>query len=231
MFGNAFRFPNLYESEYYDDLSNFRISRDLARERITTYEAEGSLQMTDQLSGLATVYTYAMRNLIDQVSNPVDSSLQFQNVQKVQALGCEAELTARWKNGINTYVSYVYENVRDKALSERLTNSPLHFVKCGCQIPLAGIVRASFEVRYESARMTVMGASTRPFWLTNVSFVTLRSGGNRTNGSGCGSWNASLLIKNLFNTPYEYPGGFEHLPIAAIAQDGREYTLRVEWEF
>jgi outer membrane receptor for ferrienterochelin and colicins len=231
MYGDAFRFPNLYESDYYDVLSNYKVSTNLQRERITTYELEGSMSLTDEVSALVSVYTYTMNNLIDQVADPADTSIQFRNVEKVRASGFEVELTGRWSSGVNAYANYVLQNARDVALGERLTNSPEHIVKWGVQIPVAGIVRSSIEGRYESARKTLTGSRTRDFWITNLTLMTLRGGGSAADHSLVGPCTFSLSVRNIFNERYAYPGGFEHLPAAAIEQDGREFLFRVEWGF
>jgi len=77
------------------------------------------------------------------------------------------------------------------------------------------------QILHESERLTVYGTTAKPFFLANLNlaskpfFKHLR---------------ASLLINNLFDIQYAYPGGYEHLQ-DAIIQDGRNFIFRLEYLF
>jgi outer membrane receptor for ferrienterochelin and colicins len=225
MYGRAFRAPNEYELNYEDPYGGFKANHGLTSEKISTLECEFSQRLTDQLYGVASLYTYTMQDLIDQMIDPVDSLLQFQNSRRVRATGLECELTARLHAGLNGYANYTYEHARYVDGDAALTNVPVHMVKLGLESQFLEVLRAALEMQYQSSRMTVRGSSTLPFFVANLNIAAASSA---TGDTWPGQVHFSLLVRNLFNAAYSTPGGFEHLQ-TAIAQDGRSYLFRLEW--
>ncbi|MCZ6633318.1 MAG: TonB-dependent receptor [bacterium] len=231
LYGEAFRAPNIYETYYDDEFSGFKSNLDLMPEKIRTMEVVWEQQLSEVLFSTVSLYNYRMRHLIDQQMDPSDELIQHRNVNRVKARGVELELNARLKAGIQGYASYVFQQAKDTDLNQRLTNSPAHTVKMGLAFPIARHFYAAPELQYESERITVQKTKTDPYLLTNVKLSAKpQPEANTPLGPVFNHLNVSFLVRNLFNTDYRTPGGFEHLQ-PAIAQDGRNYAVRIEYEF
>ncbi len=225
LYGQAFRTPNQYESNYQDPLSNFKVNQSLVPEKIQTTEVILEQRVLDELFGTVSLYENRIDGLIDQVIDPVDSMLHFQNIGRARAIGAEVELTARLRSGLTGYVSYARQAAKDAATGSLLTNSPSDLVKAGISYAPVEYVQTALDANYETGRGTVQGTTTDPFFLANLR-LALRAPGNRsTSGPGwLGKLQLSVLVRNLFNAHYETPGGFEHRQ-AAILQDQRNYLF------
>lgn len=220
LYGEAFRAPNIYEA-HYESVDEAKGNPDLKPETIRTMEVVWEQRLSDELFGLVSVYNYEMENLIDQIIDPSDSLLQFQNISKVRAKGVELGFDARLKMGLTGYANYIFQKAEDVDLGERLTNSPAHIVNAGLAYPFLNLLNAAVEVQCETERITVYETETDPYLLTNVSLSTKPL---------FGYIKLSLLIRNLFDTDYKLPGGYEQLQ-DAIAQDGRNFTVKAEYTF
>lgn len=220
LYGEAFRAPNVYEV-YYEDPDLAKGNPGLKPEKIRTAEVIWEQRLTDRLFGLASLYSYEMKDLIDQTIDPSDSLSQFQNISKVQAKGLELELNARLKMGFRGYINYIFQNAEDVDLNEKLTNSPDHIVKSGLVYPIFKHLYAALELQYETERITVQETKIDPYLLTNVYLSTKPLFGHLR---------FSFLIRNLLDVDYSLPGGFEHIQ-PAIAQNGRNYAVRLEYKF
>jgi outer membrane receptor for ferrienterochelin and colicins len=220
LWGEAFRAPNVYEAHYDDPVSGYKPNPDLEPERIRTLEVVWEQRLMGEFLGIISLYSYRMKNLIDQEIDPSDDLIYFKNVGEVKAQGLELELNARMKMGLSGYASYVYQNARDAHSDDELTNSPGHAFKLGLSYPLLKSVRATTQAVYETDRITVYGTRTKPFLLTNLNLLTQPLFHHMR---------LSLLIRNLFNEEYRNPGGYEHVQ-DAIAQDRRNFIFRVTYE-
>lgn len=221
LYGEAFRAPNAYEANYEDPLSGFKRGPSLRPEKIRTSEIIWEQKWGDYLFTTVDFYDYRMRNLIDQAIDPVDELIQFQNIGRVKAVGLELALNARWKNGIWGYASYTFENPKDVILNERLTNSPKRIIKSGFSVPVMNLFMVSGSAQYETERTTVYGTKTDSYFLANFNIASDLL------------WDhlkVSLLVRNLFDTTYSLPGGFEHRQ-PAIIQDKRNFVVKIEYIF
>lgn len=220
LYGEAFRTPNIYEAYYYDPVSGYKSNPNLQPEKIKTFEVIWEQRLTRDLLGSASVYSYRMRNLIDQCVDPSDDLIYFKNTGRVNASGLELELNARTKMGLSGYVNYVYQNARDADTEEKLTNSPSHIFKLGLSNPVFWGFRLTTQAVYETHRITVYGTKTDPFLLANLNLSTEPL---------LDHVKLSLLIKNLLDVEYKTPGGYEHLQ-DAIPQDGRNIVVKVSYD-
>ncbi len=162
-----------------------------------------------------------MRGLIDLGVDPTDDFYWYENIGTARSRGIELGLNARLASGVLGYASYSFQDCQDPVSGSRLTNSPQHLVKAGVSFP---VFRAGFlgvQMLHESERLTVYGTTTKPFFLANLNFVSKPV---------FERFRASLLMNNLFDVRYAYPGGYEHLQ-DAIFQDGRNFVLRLECLF
>ena len=118
-------------------------------------------------------------------------------------------------------MSYVYQRAEDGESGLRLTNSPAHLGRAGFVVPVVSSLFAAGELVVESGRLTVQETETDAFALLNINLSTTELfGGVR----------AALLVRNVLDEEYAYPGGWEHLQ-PAIVQNGREFALTVEGRF
>ena len=231
LYGEAFRAPSVYETYYSDPISGVKQSVDLHAEHIRTSEAIWQQRLGGALFAAVSAYNYAVRDLIDTWRDPVDSLLQFRNIARVRANGGAVALNAAF-GGTSAYASYALEGAVDAITGARLTNSPAHIAKVGLSAPLGRFALGGVEARYESSRRTVYGTETGPYVWTGLHLAIGPSldAGRSDRLSLLQRWTLSLVVRNLLNTRYALPGGFEHLQ-DAIEQDGRTVSLqlRARW--
>lgn len=221
IYGQSFRYPNSYELYYADSISRFKQSNNLHNEKIISNEFIIEQKFSANFFGSVSIYHNRVDDLIDQVSDNADTSLQFKNIRGLITTGSDFECNARLADGLASYVRYSYQYTYDQKTSAKLTNSPSHLVKCGFSVPFLRDYSASVEGSYESPRLTLSGAKTDPFVLLNVNLL----GKYFSN-----KLKVSLKITNALNKTYFYPGGFEHLQ-DVIAQDPRTYNLKMSYDF
>lgn len=229
LYGDAFRAPNLYETNYADEYVDSiepgtiyqKVNPHLRSEKIRTLEFAFEQRLTEGLYGRVSLYSFRMKDLIDLVLDPMDGWYMYSNVSRVMAAGIEFELKGRSKSGSQAYASYSYQNARDQSSDVALTNCPNHLFKSGVSFPLFKSISLGTQFLYESGRMTVYGTRTKGFFLTNL---------NLRSDLLFRHVRLSVRVENLFDTRYAYPGGYEHLE-AAITQNGRNYIVRLEFIF
>ena len=229
LYGEAFRAPGMYEVHYEDD--QIKRNPDLSPEEIKTTELVWEQELKGGLTTTASLYRYTMRQLIDQVVDPTDGLVEHRNVEKVEATGLEVELSGRFARGISAHTSYVFQRARDAKEDRRLTNQPSHVLKGGLNMPVGGNSYVSPEVRYESSRKTLYDTETEPYLLVDLRLVIAPQRSLLGSVSGLSEHvDLSLTVRNLLDTAYATPGGWEHLQ-PAIGQDGRSYRLSLDFAF
>lgn len=219
LYGEAFRRPNHYEI-YYEQL-DVRANPDLEPEEIRTVELLWEQQWSPGLLTTASLYDYDMKNLITAVEDPADGSVQFQNVDRVDARGLELQVEARRADGRWASVSYVVQESEDRATGRRLSNSPRHLARAMLSLPLPRRGSASVQVRWESERTTVYDTRLGSFLVVDL---------HATAELFAGRVVLALHVLNAFDEAYETPGGFEHLQ-DGIRQRGREVRVPVTVSF
>ncbi|NIM18221.1 MAG: TonB-dependent receptor [Candidatus Aminicenantes bacterium] len=220
LFGNAYRAPDFY-ALYYESEDEAKANPFVKPEKINTVEAVVEHQFSKNIMGILCLYTFEMRGLIEQVEDPSDGLLQFQNLEKVRGKGVEAELNIRLKNGFKGYVNYNLQNNKNVIEDEKITNSPSHLFKLGLSVPIFTHFFASLETFYESNRITLDRVKTKPYLLTNLHLSSQKLFDH---------FKFSFQIKNLFAVAYRTPGGYEHIQ-DSLLQDGRTFTLKLEYIF
>ena len=215
LYGEAFRAPGMYEIHYADQW--YSANLDLETEKIRTSELVWEQRLTPRLTFTLSIYHYSLRQLIDQVET-ADGMIQHQNVDNATANGLELQFDKRFYRGITSYASYVYQHAEDSRSHRTLTNQPAHVLKAGFRAPLRGRSSISPQVRYESSRRTVWDTTTDGFLL-----VDLRGTVGLAKHLGL-----SVTVRNLLNTSYSTPGGWEHL-LRSIPQDGRTLILGIDY--
>ena len=226
LYGTAFRAPSLFESLDGGDL--YKTNPDLKPETAQTMELVWQQRLHRGVLGSLSLFHYDMWRLIDLTIDPADSLYQYRNVGDAKAYGFEVEIQGSLAPGGSGYLSYSYQDARDRASGDRLTNSPEHMVKAGTGRDLTRWLVAGADVRYESSRRTLLGSTTDPTFVTDVHLlIPVRTRGER---GGLDRLEVSLKLNNVFDATYGTPGGVEHRQ-AVITQDGRNLSaeLRYRW--
>jgi outer membrane receptor for ferrienterochelin and colicins len=220
LYGQAFRAPTVYEMYYGDDITQ-RANPGLKHERGQTGEIAVEQRLSHDLALYASAYQFRIEDLIDIVLEPGDSLYQYRNISEAKANGIELELVARFPSGIAAGTSAALQSATDVNNGGRLTNSPKMVIKVHCFVPLSEQISIACMARYESNRMTVYNTLTDAFVVADLHLRARHL---------LNLFDVSLLLKNLFNTRYAYPGGNEHLE-PEIFQDRRTYSIRVGVSF
>jgi iron complex outermembrane receptor protein len=220
LYGEAYRAPSVFEYNYFED-DYWKVNRNLRSERIRTAEAIVEQEVVDGVFSALSLYSFAMRDLIDPTEDPNDGMYLYENVSKVQAAGIEFETRTVSRKGVNIHFNYAYQSAKDAESDIKLTNSPAHLMKSGAIFPFRNTLFLAVEVFYESARKTVYNTETSAYVLTNVNLSTKLLSDH---------FRPSLRIGNVLDINYSTPGGFEHLQ-AAIPQNGRHFHIGLEYQF
>jgi outer membrane receptor for ferrienterochelin and colicins len=219
LYGEAYRAPNIYELNINDPYGGYLGNLSLVSEKIQTVEMIWEEKLSKFIFGSVSMYQYLMNNLIDLKTMPDISLTQFENSGKVNAKGIEAELTAKFMNGLNTFINYSFQSAKDKYSDKIISNSPQHLIKLGVIYPLAENVSIASDLLYESSRKTVYDTETKPYFLINTN-LTVKKVFNH--------FNLHFKINNLLNTGYKLPGGLEHLQ-ESIIQTYRNYYIKIDF--
>jgi outer membrane receptor for ferrienterochelin and colicins len=220
LYGGAFRSPNPYELHYEDLDVGFGANPALRPEFIRTLEILWERAIGGTFFGSIGAYHYEMKDLIEQAPGS-DSIIRFRNVGRVTAEGIELGLVGRWGSGRWLQASYALEQAHNAETWDLLTNSPAQIVKLGLSIPVGDLGAVSGRVLFESGRKTVYGGWTRPYGVADLTAAT---------GKRFEPFRVSVCLRNLTDTRYALPGGYE-LTQAAIVQDPRTFSIRLEYHF
>ena len=227
LYGEAYRKPNFYEANYDDRFSGYKANPGLGPEKIGTLELVWEQRLAKNFLGVISLYSYRMKDLIDQEIDPADSLIQYQNVNHVRATGLELGFDARLQSGVSGYTNYIYQEAKDSKLGTWLSNSPSHMFKAGLSYPLKPNFHAGGEFIYESSRLTIRETRTAPFFLVGLNLrFTPRFSEYSEWERLANMMEMSFQVNNLFNVSYEMPAGFEHRQ-TSIVQNGRNFVLKM----
>lgn len=221
LYGSAYRAPNAYELYY--EVPDYKANPDLDPERIDSYELVYEQKLGSRARFSSSLFYNQVEDLITfGPYAPDPTQNQFENVDKVDVLGTEAEVEAELGHGWRGRVSYTFAEARDTAKDQWLQNSPNHMVKLGLVAPLwPDRIFAAFEVQGMSARRTVRGNSASGFWLANFTLFSRELVKNLE---------VSASIYNLWDQRYADPVGSDYVQ-DTIVQDGRTYRVKVTYRF
>lgn len=223
LYGVAFRAPTIYEVNVGFD-GYVLPNPNLRPELIQNAEILCEHRFSQTVHGVISAYTNRLINVIEQ-TDLGGGIFQFKNVLSAGSFGASAEIGGRLENGMHWYANYGYVNVRDLNNKDWLTNSPHHLLKAGIAIPLPASLRLAPEIYAQSARLTVANTKTSPFIIGNINLTFI------PHFSGRAAWlsrfQLGFKVRNILNTDYRYPGGYEHLQ-PAIQQNGRNYNLKLQ---
>lgn len=220
LYGQAYRAPNANELYYQSGTSKRNPS--LGPEKDRTYELVAEQYFGKSYRASVSGFYVDTRDLISQQIDPADGMLVYLNQEQVESYGTEAELEAKWENGIRGRVSYTYQQTRDNLTGQELSNSPNHLGKINVTAPIyRQMLFAGVELQASSSRLTLLGNDTGDFAIVNTTVY----GRELLKGL-----DLSASVYNLFDVAYSYPGAGEHRQDMILA-DGRTFRVKVTYRF
>nr|PZN64550.1 MAG: TonB-dependent receptor [Pseudomonadota bacterium] len=220
LYGSAQRAPNAYE-RYYDDGATLVGNPDLRGERIDTFELVADQRLGRSTQLRASLYQWNMKRLIVLGLHPDSGLPQYQSGEEIRARGTELSMDRTWRSGVRLRGSLSLQDVSWRG-GGNLVNSPRVLGKANLSglLPWGGI-RASYELRYDSRRLTHEGTWLGGYTLSNFSLGrTVRHEGLE----------ASLGIYNLFDKHYATPAANSNWQ-NAFEQDGRAVRFKLGYRF
>ena len=220
LFGNAFRSPNVYESNFYE-AGYQKVNPGLLPEKITTRELSLEKKLKNNFHGKLSIYHYKMEDLIDFSYSAYDSLYLYDNLGKVKATG--AELEFRWiaNKNWNGFSSLSYQDATNYITHETLDNSPRYYLVYGMTWERYKKLSMGILFKYETDRISVYKTHNKPHMLTTLNIKSQLI----NNRLSC-----SFYIQNLFNVDYSFPGGLEHR-MDFIPQNKRNFLLTLTTSF
>lgn len=94
LYAEGFRNPSSFEGAFFDN-TTFKANPDIGSERIRSFEAVGWAKPIPGLSLRLSGFYWDARDIVQQVIDPADLLLQFQNVGRLVTMGAEGELSYR----------------------------------------------------------------------------------------------------------------------------------------
>jgi iron complex outermembrane receptor protein len=220
LYGVAHRTPNSYERDYDDGVTQVS-NLALRGETIDTLELVADQRVSRDLGLRASLYQWTLEDPITLGTAPVGGLPQYQSGEKVKARGVELSADETWDIGARLRGSLSAQNAA-YADGGDLPNSPKLLGKVNLSAPVAATgVRAGYELRYDSRRLTLDGTYLGGYVLSNLIVSTDRLAPGLT---------LSLGIYNLFDKRYGQPGEDTSWQ-NAFEQDGRSIMLKVVYRF
>lgn len=221
LYGRAFRGPNAYERFYTDGITQKPNPR-LLPEDIDTYEAVWEQAIGTHWSASASAYLYEAHDLINQMTDPADGLLVYQNLDSVRGKGVEFEVSARYAHGLRGRASVAFQDVQDKATHARLSNSPRTLVQGNLVVPVHGEnVFSGLDLRYLSSSLAPSGGLAPSYWVADVTLLTRRW----LNGV-----ELTATVDNIFDHRYSDPTPLE-LRQSILEQPGRTFWVTLTYRY
>ncbi len=221
LYGQAFRAPSTNELYYEDGGISTRANPNLEPETMKSME----IVLEQYLNGYrftSSAFLYKIKNLITMQGELPVTLLSYQNVGDVEARGIEMELEKRWSSGIESRISYSFQEVEDRDTGRTLTNSPKHLAKANMYVPIFKEKLATgVELQYTGPRKTYEGNDAGGALVANLTLLSRNLWKDLT---------ISGSVYNLFDKKYSDPVSTEHQQ-SAIEQNGRNFRIKVTYRF
>ena len=225
LYGSAYRAPNAYELFYGSDTEPAAVQKgnpELQSETIRTYEAVLERTFSAGWHSTLSLYHYRIKDLITQITDPVDGKLVFVNQDKINTTGIELSVDKIWQNGVRLKGNASYQEARNSLTDQLLINSPRVLGKLALSVPLPGHAwHAGFELQHTGARYTNL-AKVDGYTLANLTL-------NRY--SWLPNLDVSLVTYNLFDEKYSDPQDPAAFVQDSLRQDGRSLRLKLDYRF
>ncbi len=225
IYGSAYRAPNAYELYYGSDTEPATLQKGnpaLQSETMRTYEAVLERTFYADWHSTLSLYHYRIKDLITQITDPVDGKLVFVNQDKINTTGIELSVDKIWQNGVRLKGNASYQEARNSLTNQLLINSPRVLGKLALSVPLPDHAwHAGFELQHTGARYTNL-AKVDGYTLANLTL-------NRYNWLP--NLDISLGAYNLFDEKYSDPQDPTTFVQDSLRQDGRSLRLKLDYRF
>jgi len=162
---------------------------------------------------------HSIRNLITSEDAGNDETI-FRNLKAAKSAGVELEVKGQASRGLEGGASYSFQQTKDRATHEFLSNSPRSLVKLNLSQPLwRRKVFVSLNAQYRSPIQSLTGASIAPFTVINATLFTRRLGKHV---------DVSASVYNFLDKKYFDAATLEFLQ-SQIQQDGRSVGFKMTW--
>jgi iron complex outermembrane receptor protein len=213
LYGEAYRRPNLYESEYRDSLTQLQ-SVGLKEERIKTYELVVEQGFFNKLLLGASLYYYHLDNLIG-LSQASEDKTVFKNYSNCKTFGAEFKAFYKATSDFDAYANLSL-NKTDINKSEFFISSPKYTMNLGARKQIIEYLDFAFDIIIESSRKTYINEETNAFAFANAYITYSPKFDFLTNSE---SLRFSLKLNNLLDSEYYNAVGIEN-PMTKIVQPG-----------
>jgi outer membrane receptor for ferrienterochelin and colicin len=221
LYSQAFRIPNIYES-FYESRNSQKTNPQIRPEKIRATELVWSHKLPGSFYGSLSIYRFSTIDLIDQVSDEIDSLSTFRNIGRATGSGAEYELRyIHPSNNDQAFLNFSLQRTTDDNTYKVLSNSPAFMIKSGLVFSVSKYFNVVPEIYYETGRQTLQGNMTNDVFLFNLGIISHRF---------LKHFEVSLKAKNVFNTVYKVPGGIEHRQ-DILVQDSRSIYLKLTAHF
>lgn len=220
IYGEAFRAPTVFEVWYASPPN--KSNPELGPEDVSTAEFAWEEYLGRNYRVGVNAYRYRVKNLVQQVVDPADDMLLYDNVAAAHAEGVEIEGEAVWSAGLRARASYAWQRTHDRDTGGRLTNSPAHLFHGMVSAPLGRPdAFASLALRGVGRRTATDGSRVAAYFVPRLA-VTCPAFSSRAS--------VRLVVDNLLNGAYAEPASEEHRQLT-LPQDGRTVSLKLSWRF
>jgi outer membrane receptor for ferrienterochelin and colicins len=220
LYGQSFRAPNLFEL-FYNAPGN-EANPALQPETLKSTELVWEQYFGNHLRLTASGFYYPIHSLISEQVDPLTGDAVFRNAGSLNLRGVDFELGRKLPGGLETAISYSFQEATDLVTGTTPTNSPKHLAQASLSVPLIPQkLYASMDLQYVSRRITLMGQSAGAYAVPNFTLFS------RNFARG---WEVSASLYNAFNYKYSDPAG-NGLVEDAIVQDGRSFRIKVGYRF
>lgn len=220
MYGEAFRAPNVFETDYYYQ-DAYRNNQSLSPERTRTLEALVEHYVGRRARFSASWFGYRISDLIELMHDS-DADVQFYaNLARAHASGVETEAEFKWPSGLQLRGSYSYTRARNTTSAETLSNSPAHIGQALFSVPLPARLFVGVDVRALGPRLTRDGGTVDAHTVANVTLSRF------SDARGLGF---AATVSNLMNVRYADPVSSEFAQ-TSVTQNGRTVRLYLVHSF
>lgn len=219
IYGEAFRAPNAYESDYV--APGYINNPSLQPENIRTSELIWEQGIGSNYRFTLTGFHTELSDLISQQQDTLGNFF-YDNAGKITSTGGETELEAHWECGWRARANYSYAHSRDESTGQHLSNSPRHLGKLNVAAPLwQEKVFLGFELQAISKRDSLDGTEVSGHVVCNATIFSRELLPNL---------DCSLSIYNLFDEHFEDPVSDEFVQ-SSLPQPGRTFRIKLTYRF
>jgi len=227
LYGDAYRSPNVYERDYGDGQTQ-SANYALKGETIATAELVADQRIGRDLTLRMSLYQWTLKDIITLGIDPSSGLSQYQTGPTARAQGLELSADKTWDSGARLRGSFSAQDASYWGGRE-LPNSPRRLGKLDLSAPLPWSyeplpwtsLRAGYEMRYDSQRLTLDGLQLGGYVLSNL----ILSADTRVSGL-----TLSFGLYNLFDKRYAQPAAVTNWQ-NSIEQDGRSVQLKLIYSF